>query len=388
SKYQEELEPYDVEEALKRDAGSDCVVIDIGQDQHGQRVASLPHLAQEIELFLIPAAQRFTAATKLYVIGEWVLSAEEGKEIDKASIASLNRKESPEEAEWTIGIEKIIIIIKNVPDLKEFTWMATLPFMEAVWPALPKTLTKLVVNLDNPVHLDTADGNRRTYISHDAMRPLTTFTKLEQLRIFGMHDSFQSIIWETVYRNDADSKSMDVLDLSMKLVPLVRRSDWLKAEDVKKLTVAEDEVQPYKGIDGKGVLHYERGTGEYLDDLCIRRARNASNIDTTKALPLWCLKLDGFVVDHLPFKEELSQIVLLVCGEKCIDAGLRAPKTAHPHNKWRDWVKDTMTHCAIKFPKWAGVFDAEGNEHDVEGNLISSTENHQAEPSSPSPVLT
>jgi hypothetical protein len=47
-----------------------------------------------------------------------------------------------------------------------------------------------------------------------------------------------------------------------------------------------------------------------------------------------CLKLDGFVVDYLPFEQELSRIALLTCGKDCIDSGLRAPKTPRtPHSK-------------------------------------------------------
>jgi len=42
-----------------------------------------------------------------------------------------------------------------------------------------------------------------------------------------------------------------------------------------------------RGLDGKGILDYNYGTGEYIDDYCIRKARIASGIDDTKPLPLW-----------------------------------------------------------------------------------------------------
>jgi hypothetical protein len=40
-------------------------------------------------------------------------------------------------------------------------------------------------------------------------------------------------------------------------------------------------------MDGKGILHYTFGTGEYLDGLCMRKARIASGLEEAKPLPLW-----------------------------------------------------------------------------------------------------
>ena len=41
-----------------------------------------------------------------------------------------------------------------------------------------------------------------------------------------------------------------------------------------------------RGTEGKGILHYSFGTGEYLDDFCMRKARIASGSDEAKPLPL------------------------------------------------------------------------------------------------------
>jgi hypothetical protein len=114
----------------------------------------------------------------------------------------------------------------------------------------------------------------------------------------------------------------------------------------------------------------------------MRKARIASKLDEAKPLPLWCVKLDGFVVDQLPFEHELSKVVLLTCGENCIDAGLRAPRTprAYTMNKWGPSVNNEATHCLIVFPNWAAIFDNEGRLLDPSGNVVSSDDGDTSPP--------
>ena len=82
--------------------------------------------------------------------------------------------------------------------------------------------------------------------------------------------------------------------------------------------------------------------------------------------------LDGFVVDHLPFEHELTDIVLLACGEKCIDAGMRAPKTqAEPYNAWSKKVNNAACRILIQWPNWTGIFDTEGDQRDTHGDVVS-----------------
>jgi hypothetical protein len=76
----------------------------------------------------------------------------------------------------------------------------------------------------------------------------------------------------------------------------------------------------------------------------MRKARIASRRSSSPLLHT--LHLNGFVIDHLPFQQELSDLSVLVCGDKCVDAGLRAPRSA--------------AGCTIQWPAWTGVFDAEG----------------------------
>lgn len=275
-------------------------------------------------------------------------------------------------------------------------WISGLPFTAAVWGSLPSTLAKLVLDLGEPVRLEQ-DGDvlHKSYIIPDEMRSLQEQVKLKELRLFRVHNSFQLMVWETVFRNTSEG-GMRILDVQMAAAPIVRSEQWKKAKDVVGLTVAlENSAEKgYKGMDGKGILHYTIGTGEYLDDYCIRKARIASGLDEATPLPLWCLKLDGFVIDHMPFDHELSRIVLLTCGDDCIDSGLRAPKTDQtPHNKWSKVVNNASSHCLIKWPNWMGIFDNHGAQRDKLGlvipqDLVYSTSLEEFSPTSPTVPLT
>lgn len=112
--------------------------------------------------------------------------------------------------------------------------------MEPVWVAVPNSLTTLVIDVGVPIRADAADGYRETHISQAAMKPLTNFTKLRELRVFGMRSSFQSIIWETVFRNDSSDRGMFLLDLQMASAPIIRQPHWLKGENVSGLVVSND----------------------------------------------------------------------------------------------------------------------------------------------------
>lgn len=79
---------------------------------------------------------------------------------------------------------------------------------------------KLVLDIGKPIRIEPAAFIRKVYFSPDDMKLLVAFTKLKELRIFGMHESFQSVIWKTVFRNTTD-KGMSVLDLQMATPPLV-----------------------------------------------------------------------------------------------------------------------------------------------------------------------
>jgi hypothetical protein len=248
-------------------------------------------------------------------------------------------------------------------------WISELPFTAPVWAKLPTSLTKLILDLGED---QSGDELYKSYILPSEMKPLQELVKLKELRLLRMYESIQQLVWETVYRNTSIG-GMRVLDLQMAEEPIIRSGKWKKANDVAGLTVPTENSadKMYKGIQGSGVLHYSIGTGEYLDDFCIRKARIASGLEVATPLPLWCLKVDGFVIDHLPFVYDLSRIVLLTCGEKCIDSGLRAPKTDRaPRNKWSKAVNNATSHCLIQWPNWTGIFDDHGHQRNKLGIVV------------------
>lgn len=63
---------------------------------------------------------------------------------------------------------------------------------------------------------------------------------------------------------------------------------------------------------------------------------------------------------------------MLVCGERCIDAGMRAPKTqAKPHYAWSKKVNNAACRFILQWPNWTGIFDLEGDQRDTSGNVVA-----------------
>lgn len=113
--------------------------------------------------------------------------------------------------------------------------------MSVVWETLPTSLTKLVLDLGQPIRIERdGDIEYKSYITQTDMRPLVQQTELKELRLFRMHDSMQSVVWETIFMNVSES-GMRVADLQMAAEPLVRATHWHKAEDVRGLTVPKQD---------------------------------------------------------------------------------------------------------------------------------------------------
>ncbi|PZD46777.1 hypothetical protein A1F97_00553 [Pyrenophora tritici-repentis] len=376
-----ELSPYSLDAELNADSSKEnCFVLDVGHDKDGDCVSSAVQVAEVVEDFRFNAIDTSSPITKLYIVGEWhpVLCKGKGRATEKdVHVEYEDSKYSKLEKEHRAAGEAIAKLVEHMPALKELTWISGLPFMPVVWEKLPTSLTKLVLDLGQPmkVHHDVQHEKvieYNSYITANEMKPLACQTQLKELRLLRIQDSMQSVVWETIFRNKSED-NMRVADLQMAAAPLVRTKHWHKAEDVVGLTVPKGDFKEkeYKGIEGKGQLHYSFGTGEYLDDFCMRKARLAAALDESIPLPLWSLKLDGFVVDYLPFEHELSRIVLLTCGPNCIDSGLRAPKTPRsPLNKWSKIVNNAVSHCLIQWPNWTGVFDDRGDQRDAEGDIV------------------
>ena len=127
-----------------------------------------------------------------------------------------------------------------------------MPFMPVVWEKLTTSLTKLVLDLGQPikVHYDVKHDHvieYNSYIAANEMKPLVQQTQLKELRLFRMQDSMQSSIWETIFRNTSEN-GMHVADLQMAAAPIVRSMHWHKADDVVGLTVpkADSKEKEYK----------------------------------------------------------------------------------------------------------------------------------------------
>ena len=109
--------------------------------------------------------------------------------------------------------------------------------MACIWKSLTTSLSKLVLDLGQPIRLERShDSVHKSYIAPSEMKPLQDQKKLEELHLLGMHDSYQCIIWSTVFCNTSDS-GMRMLELSMGGAPVVRVGHWRKAEDVVALSV-------------------------------------------------------------------------------------------------------------------------------------------------------
>ncbi|KAF1947344.1 hypothetical protein EJ02DRAFT_140610 [Clathrospora elynae] len=365
--------------AADRTSGSDCFVLDVGRGNEGKPLSSLERVINQVDDYLRAYVDKFAVPiTKLYVVGEWNLAHPKDGTAQTTKQGRYENKpqnHTSQEQEWHEAGVQVTRLVQRMPALKELTWISGLPFMTCIWEKVQVPLTKLVLDLGQPVRLQQdGDFQHKSYITSAEMKPLQRQTALKELRLFGIPDSsLQFVIWETVYSNTFDN-GMRVLDLQMAAAPLVRSKHWRKAEDVVGLTVPKTNPneKEYKGIEGKGCLHHFFGTGEYLDDFCMRKARISSKLNEDKPLPLWCLKLDGFVVDYLPFEHELSRIVLLTCGKNCVDAGLRAPTTLRaPRNRWSRAVNNAVTHCLIQWPNWTGIFDDHGDQRDKHGDVVS-----------------
>lgn len=120
------------------------------------------------------------------------------------------------------------------------SWNSDLPFTAEFLDALPTTLTKLIVNLEQPV-LPQEGNTLSTYgktIEPSDMASLLDMTQLEELRFFKIPDiTFQRVVWGTVFRNDLKN-GMKVLELEMARPAVVRPGDWRYAHDVVDLDVA------------------------------------------------------------------------------------------------------------------------------------------------------
>jgi hypothetical protein len=74
SEFKSALKTFDLEAALATDRGEDCLIIDVGTDKNGHSVASLRHIAEQVDHYVHSARAKTFRTTKLYIIGRWNLT--------------------------------------------------------------------------------------------------------------------------------------------------------------------------------------------------------------------------------------------------------------------------------------------------------------------------
>ncbi|KAF2856991.1 hypothetical protein T440DRAFT_383421 [Plenodomus tracheiphilus IPT5] len=249
TEYASDLYPYSLEKAIKADCGEhdrDCFVVDVGHNEFGVQVDSLQHLINVVECHQ-SNTEELRPIRKLYIIGAWRLTP--SKEECEGFGEETKRHEgephlfTKQEEEWHEAGKNIAKFVALMPKLEELTWISSLPFTAWVWEGLSLSMTKIIIDIGFPVRLQVNgfDDIYKSYITCKELKPLIQQTKLEELRLFHMQDSYQNIIWETVYRN-TNEDGMRLLDLTMAEPPLVRPKHWQKANDVAGLTVAIAEA--------------------------------------------------------------------------------------------------------------------------------------------------
>lgn len=271
--FKEHLVPYSLNPELEGDrTDENCFILDVGRDNDGDWVISSAHVAAIVESYRYNGVDLLSSITKLYIVGDWNTVLLKGKERaaedNDKHVDYQQSKYSELEKEHHDAGEAIAELIEQMPGLKELTyvqhsqlfalslmcssWISGLPFMSVVWEELPTSLTKLVLDLGQPinVHHDVQQDrviDYNYYITANEMKPLAHQTKLEELRLFRMQDSMQTSIWEAIFRNTSED-GMRVADLQMAAAPLVRSKHWHKAADVVGLTVpkADSKEKEYK----------------------------------------------------------------------------------------------------------------------------------------------
>ncbi|GAD96310.1 hypothetical protein ANI_1_1406104 [Paecilomyces variotii No. 5] len=211
----------------------------------------------------------------------------------------------------------------------------------ASWKYIERNLDVLCLDVFWPITKKTRRYHDMIKISE--LRPLCTFRHLRVLKITGMMQSYQSVIWQVVWLNP----DLEELELEMALEPTIRRDfkgDWPSIGPGWKIGEQKKEgLQVYYGA-GDGTIRSSIGTGEYLDKGLIESGGVlAAQVGPTKSrLSLVVVKLAGFIVDGDPFSLfcEPRRLRRIQFKHNCIDSGFYLD----------GWMKGTVE---VIFPKKA-----------------------------------
>ncbi|RDW87144.1 uncharacterized protein DSM5745_03786 [Aspergillus mulundensis] len=219
------------------------------------------------------------------------------------------------------------------------------PLMEfrggALWAALPKDRRTLGLDVFWPNPADQLTDNHTiehktktktatedeeeeeepTILPIDEMSPLCTFRNLRVLKITGMMQSYQMHIFQAAWLNT----DLEELEIGMALSPRLRRGyKWPYIKGGWRLNKATYGEPVYHGT-GEGTLLPSVGVAEYLDKMCLEKAKiRAMAIGSTRnRLSIRTLILTGVVVDADPFLHwfDPKRLKCINFKDNCVDAG-------------------------------------------------------------------
>ncbi|KKK21639.1 hypothetical protein ARAM_005243 [Aspergillus rambellii] len=237
------------------------------------------------------------------------------------NMISGKKKEDPElEAATTTSI----LIMPLSPD------QATLqnPLVEfrggPTWASIPKDRRTLCLDVFWPDKKEKQEAEKEiSMLPVEELAPLSAFRSLRVLKITGMTQTYQRYIWQAAWLN----VDLDELELGMALPPRLRRSyvgKWPYMKGGWQLDKAHYGEPVYYGT-GSGTLDRKVGIGEYLDKMCMEKAKICALAvgRTRQRLSIRTLTLTGFVVDADPFLHwfDPKRLKCIDFKDNCVDAG-------------------------------------------------------------------
>ncbi|KAL6235098.1 hypothetical protein BDW75DRAFT_251113 [Aspergillus navahoensis] len=176
-----------------------------------------------------------------------------------------------------------------------------------------------------------------TILPIDEMAPLCTFHNLRILKITGMMQSYQMYIFQAAWLNT----NLEELEIGMALPPRLRRGyKWPYIKGGWRLNKATFAEPVYYGT-GYGTLLRTVGVAEYLDKMCIEKAkiRAMAAGRTRNRLSIRTLTLTGVVVDADPFLHwfDPKSLKCINFKDNCVDAGF--------------YLSHCMTKVSVLFPR-------------------------------------
>ncbi|KAL4982628.1 hypothetical protein BDW68DRAFT_182370 [Aspergillus falconensis] len=168
---------------------------------------------------------------------------------------------------------------------------------------------------------DKGNGKEPTIFPIEEMAPLCTFRNLRVLKITGMMQSYQMYIFQAAWLNT----NLEELEIGMALPPRLRRGyKWPYIKGGWRLNKSTYAEPVYHGT-GYGTLLRTIGIAEYLDKMCIEKAkiRAMAAGSTRNRLSIRTLILTGFVVDADPFLHwfDPKRLKRINFKDNCVDAG-------------------------------------------------------------------